>query len=103
MGDLENLNALVSKVKRWRRRLMPADSNQHLDGRRKYDEADDKAFSERLDMLKGNQTALAAELGISRQAVAKRSARIHKERGKAASNVIAALQLLEASKGQLFD
>lgn len=62
------------------------------DRRRKYDNFSDSDFLRRYRELNCNKSALARELSISRQAVAKRLRRVNKEARESAMHTLGLLQ-----------
>ena len=62
------------------------------DGRRKYDYFSDSSFLRRYEELGRNQSALARELGVSRQAVGKRLRRTSKEARESALQTLGLLE-----------
>lgn len=90
---MRRLSSLSTRAKVLRREIHVPGLEE--DGRRRYDWEDDEKLLSRLRELSGNKTALATELGVSRQAVTKRLKRIGRDKGKSAKACLMALEALD--------
>jgi transcriptional regulator with PAS, ATPase and Fis domain len=91
----QNINRKIRQISEALRELRGKRSRRkprEEDGRRKYDTFADSFFLRRYEELGRNQTALARELGVSRQAVSKRLRRASKEARESALQTMALLE-----------